>query len=135
MTDRSYEPLPPDVVDELSSALVDDEFDAAARDLGFDPAEARARLDATPGAAERLRALERARDALADAPELDTLRAGRMVRRAVDEAARPAPLRSRQRTRWVVVSSVVAVAAAIVVALVFVGGSWSSSSKNSSASK
>ena len=41
-------PLPPEQVDELLSAELDGEFDAAATDLGFSPDDARARLDATP---------------------------------------------------------------------------------------
>ncbi len=58
------EPLEPDVVDELWSAELDGEFDAAAADLGLSADAARARLAATPGANARRQALELARDAL-----------------------------------------------------------------------
>src|SRR6185437_16241268 len=54
-------PLANDVVDELLSALADDEFDAAAADAGMSPDEARARLAATPGVAQRSQAIEAAR--------------------------------------------------------------------------
>ena len=58
------EPLEPDVVDELWSAELDGEFDAAAADLGLSADAARARLAATPGANARRQTLEQARDAL-----------------------------------------------------------------------
>ena len=60
-------PLDADTVDELLSAELDGEFDAAARDVGLSVTDARARLDATPGARERRSALAAARDALRDA--------------------------------------------------------------------
>ena len=59
------EPLEPDVVDELWSADLDGEFDAAAADLGLSPDSARARLAATPGATRGGRRSNRPRDALA----------------------------------------------------------------------
>ena len=59
-------PLTSDQVDELLSAELDDDFDAAARDLGLEPDDARVPLHATPGTdARRRRSLVAARDALA----------------------------------------------------------------------
>ena len=101
MTD-SPDPLAPDVVDELLSAELDGEFDAAAADHDLDPAAARARLEATPGIDERRTALAAARAALAVTPVADDVRRaharnrggdGRADRRAGVRAASDAGVR------------------------------------------
>jgi hypothetical protein len=108
------EPLAPDVVDELLSALVDGEFDAAAVDAGMTPDEARARLAATPGVAERTRALEAARAELANVPPLDAVTRRRLVHRAL-----PAEYHEdRNRVgRWLLGTAGAAAAIALVFAL------------------
>ena len=89
------EPLSPELVDELLSADLDGEFDAAARDHGYAPAIARELLDGIPGVAERRDALAAARDATAVTPlaaaDRDALVAG------ASRAARRR--RSRRRPR------------------------------------
>jgi hypothetical protein len=79
-------PLDPDRVDELLSADLDGAFDEAATDLGLDPATARRRLAATPGVAARRAALDSARAALGDVPDLDELTAARLRAAAVGSA-------------------------------------------------
>jgi hypothetical protein len=124
MTDPGTpEPLAPDVVDELLSARADGQFDAAARDLGFTPAEAQARLDATPGSAERARALDEARGLVADVAPLDEVTQWRMIG-AASEFAPLAELRRDSRRRRasrlaskVLAGAGIAAAAAAVVAL------------------
>jgi hypothetical protein len=118
MTDTpTPDPLPPDVVDELLSARADDAFDDAARDFGFTPDEARARLDATPGAAERARAIDAARAALATTPPLDDLRRRRLVANALTPEREPRAGRAR---RVLLTGAGVAAAIAALVALVSV---------------
>src|SRR5207244_5980554 len=81
-------PLTADQVDELLSADLDGEFDDAARDLGLDPADARARLaNEVRGVDDRRAALAAARDALAEAPAVDDLLAARVRAKAMKAAA------------------------------------------------
>lgn len=113
------EPLASDVVDELLSALLDDDFDAAAADAGMRPDEARARLAATPGVAERTRALEAARAELASPTPLDTFTRRRLVDRAL-----PVDFHDdRNRVgRWLLGAVGAAAAIAIVFALLALPG-------------
>jgi hypothetical protein len=79
-------PLTPEQVDELLSAELDGEFDAAAADIGFDSARARELLEASPNVAARRVALTRARDALVEVPEIDDLLGARLRAKAVEAA-------------------------------------------------
>jgi len=114
--------LAPETVDELLSAELDDDFDAAARDLGFEPEEARGALASVPGVDSRRAALGRARDALAVVPEIDELTAQRLrsnALRAGTQATRETR-RGRQAHRWqrvLAVTGAVAAAAAVVVGI------------------
>ncbi len=138
------DPLPPDIVDELISARIDGEFERAARELELDPLDASARLEATPGVAERTRALEAARDAIAASVDLDELSRRRLVEHALTEAAgakapefprRAAPAR-RDRRSWLVAGGAVAAAAAVIVGLVAIlhdGGSQNAKSSTAAA--
>ena len=100
-------PLAPELVDELLSAELDGEFDAAAVDLGMPPATARERLAATPGVEERRAALRAASAAVADTPALDELQDARSPRPR-STAFREhdvAPVRTRPSHRWLVYAS------------------------------
>jgi hypothetical protein len=112
-------PLPPDVVDELLSAALDGELDAAAAELGFTAAEAEARLAATPGTDERRAALAAARPALSVAPVPDDVRT-RMIATALD-AADDDELARRREQRGRRARIVVALSAAAAAVLVLVG--------------
>jgi hypothetical protein len=131
-------PLEPDQLDELLSAELDGEFDAAARDLGLRGDEAVARLQATPGVEDRRRALAAASGALGEVPEIDELLAARLRAKAVrslEEAdARRADDRARRRNRLLVSAGGVAAALLAIVALAAGLGTHSSSSSNSKAS-
>ena len=117
MTDA---PLSPEVVDELLSAELDGEFDAAARDLGLDPVAARAQLDARPGIAERRAALAQASGALAVPPLSDTVRE-HLVRVAIDAGPKDELAGRRNRRRQVfTVGGSIAAAVLVVVGAVAV---------------
>jgi hypothetical protein len=113
------EPLASDVVDELLSALLDDDFDAAAADAGMRPDEARARLAVTPGVAERTRALEAARAELAKPAPLDTFTRRRLVDRALPVEFHDERNRVGQ---WLLGAAGIAAAIAIVFALLVLPG-------------
>jgi hypothetical protein len=123
MTDTPMpDPLPNDVVDELLSALADDEFDAAASDLGMTPDEARARLAATTGVDDRRRALGAARAEVADVPPLDALTRRRLVDRSL-RADHHDDRNDRNRVgQWLLGAAGVAAAVAIVFALLALPG-------------
>jgi hypothetical protein len=111
-------PLPPDQVDELLSADLDGAFDAAAIDLGFTPAVARARLAATPDVDGRRAALTAARDRLAEPPAVDEVLAARLRANALDAArADRTADAERHRHRGRMLSLVGGIAAAIVAAI------------------
>jgi hypothetical protein len=138
MTD-SPSSLAPETVDELLSAELDDEFDAAARDLGFEPDAARAALASVPGVESRREALGRARDALAVLPEIDELTAQRLRSNALragtraDEETR----RGRRGRRWqrtAAVATAVAAAAAVVVGIAALSSRRSDTSKTAAQS-
>jgi hypothetical protein len=76
-------PLTPDDVDTLLSAELDGEFESAARDLALSAAEARDRLDATPGVDERRHAITRARDLIATPPPLSSTLEDRLIATAM----------------------------------------------------
>jgi hypothetical protein len=131
MTDpHAPEPLAPDVVDELLSALFDGELDAAAHAHGMTAEDARARLDATPGVEARRASLEAARDAIAAVPSLDELTQRRLVGGAAAELS--APARSRIAPRLLAAAGIAAAVAA-VVALVTVPN-WNGAGENASSS-
>jgi hypothetical protein len=114
MTDAT--PLPDEQLDELLSAELDGEFEAAARDLGFSPDEARARVDATPDAGARRDALAATRGVLAVPPLPDDVR-DRLVASAV-AAAMPDELaarRTRSRSRLVAYTGGAVAAALLLV--------------------
>jgi hypothetical protein len=134
MTDTPV-PLTDEQRDELLSADLDGEFDTAARDLGFEPDVARARLDATPGVAERRAALAGARDLLADVPTHDELALARMRTKATREAdAAHERDRTRRRSRWLTTVGSVAAAIVLVVGIGLALGKTGGSSSKSSAS-
>ena len=117
MTDAA--PFTPDQIDELLSARLDDEFDAAAADLGLTPDEARSRLDLTPGVGERATALVAARDALHEPAAIDELLAARLRAKAVRVAAETNDELTRRRARKsrTLLYAVSGIAAAVVGAL------------------
>jgi hypothetical protein len=128
--------LAPETVDELLSAELDDDFDAAARDLGFEPDAARTALASVPGVDSRREALGRARDALAVLPQLDELTAQRLrstALRASTQAAR-AGGHTRRWQRVLAVSGAVAAAAAVVVGIVAVSSHRNNPSKTAATS-
>jgi hypothetical protein len=115
-------PLSSEQVDDLLSAELDGEFDAAAADLGLDPAEARARLAASAGVDARREALAAAQEAVATPVEIDELLEARLRTKAVRAFTAERDATSRQvqrarRTRVLGAVAGVAAAAAGVVAL------------------
>jgi hypothetical protein len=127
-------PLPADVIDELLSAELDGELDAAARDHGMTLDEAHAALAATPGTDARRAALGHAQTVSAgDALALDAVTRERLVR-----AARPRDLMPSEPRGGMPWARVVSIAAAIVIVVGLVGltvsGLGSSSNKSSSKS-
>jgi hypothetical protein len=114
-------PLTAEQVDELLSAELDGEFDAAARDLGFDPADARDRLATdVPGLVARRAALEGARDALAELPAVDELVAARVRAKAVKAAAAEHEVGQASRSHRV--RRLTAIAGGLAAAIAVIGG-------------
>jgi hypothetical protein len=113
-------PLPPELLDELLSAQLDGDLDAAARDLGIDPATARSRIAATPGADDRRDALDAARAAVA-VPPLDADRRDALLRGASGTGAGDELATRRARHRWVLSPRLAAAAAAVVAVVGVVG--------------
>jgi hypothetical protein len=121
-------PLTAEQVDDLLSAELDGELAAAAHDLGLDIAEAQARLDVTPGVAERRAELAAASAAIADVPELDDVAEARLRSAAVVAAGDAArDLRTRRRRAWMSAVGAAAVVVA-VLGIAAVGNHNSSSS-------
>jgi hypothetical protein len=116
---NEHAPFEPDELDELLSAELDGELEAAARDFGLSLEDVTARLRATPGGDERRAALAAARDQLAHAPELDELLEARLrakaIRAADDEAAAGASERRERRRHVLQAVSGIAAAAVLVV--------------------
>ena|SRR5690349_16564543 len=129
-------PLSGDQVDELLSAELDGEFDAAAADAGLTPDDARRRLDATPGVEARRNALAAARDQLAAVPELDELMEARLrakaVKAAAEEHASIDTARSRRRYRALSAVAGIAAALALVAGVAVLMNKGGSSAKESS---
>ena len=134
-------PLEADQLDELLSAALDGEFDAAAREFGWTADEARARIRSTPGAETRRAALETARTLLSETPEMDELLASRLRAKAVRaaEAEQVAQAHERKRRRNRIALSTCGIAAAIAAVVAVAAGingfhpdSYSSSSKSAS---
>ena len=117
-------PLEPDELDELLSAELDRELEAAARDRGMTIDTAMARIRVTPGSDARRAALARARDLLSEVPEIDELVDTRLrakaVRAAASYRANRADERKHRRNRVLLGAS--GLAAAIVVALAIAAG-------------
>jgi len=129
MTDTPR-PIEPDAVDELLSADLDGELDAAARDLGYEPDDVHAAIAADPELRARRDALERARAELARVPTLDDVSAARLRATALAGAKPSSP----RRGRLLAVSSGLAAAVAIVVAVVAVTHSTHESVKTAAGS-
>ena len=132
-------PLEPEQLDDLLSAELDGEFDAAARELGLSVPDAEARIRATAGADERRVALARARDLLGVAPAIDELLAARLRAKAVraaevEHAAHTADRRRRNRILLSAGGIAAAVAAIVAVANGMSGYQPDSSSSAKSAS-
>jgi hypothetical protein len=124
-------PLPPDVVDELLSAELDGELDAAARDHDLTVDEAHAALAGTPGIDARRAALARARAVSAgDAVALDALTRERLVRGAHPRDVLPA--RAPRSGAW---PRVLAVAASIVVVAAVAALAFQTKGSDNKASK
>ncbi len=122
------DPLTPDAVDELLSAEIDGEFDAAALDLGYEPAHARELLEGVPGVSERRAALTRA----AGATQVPPLPEG--AREALLARVRTATAGNRSRRA----RNVLGIAAAVLVvvglgAVIAVNASDDASDDNRSA--
>jgi len=111
-------PMAADQVLELLSAEIDGEFDAAATDLGLTPADARARLDATPGVTEQRAALTATRTALA-VPALDDATRERLVSTALQSPAASDELSTRRARRTM--GRVIGIAATIAAVVVGAG--------------
>lgn len=110
------EPLSPNAVDALLSAELDGELEAASAELGLGPAEALARLEATPGVAARRVAFTRARDLIAAPPALDPTVEALLVSKALaGNVADIAKRRDRRARRWQVLVATGSVAAAIAL--------------------
>jgi hypothetical protein len=135
MTDTPA-PLTPDQVDELLSAELDGELDAAADDLGLSSEQAQALLAAAPGVAVRREALQAARGALTAAPELDELADARMRSAALDafRTERGNLAKPRHTYRWLAYAAG-GVAAALIGVFVITASSHSSSPKESAAAR
>ena len=134
------QPLTADQVDELLSADLDGEFDDAARDLGLDPADARARLaNEVRGVDDRRAALAAARDALAEAPAVDDLLAARVRAKAMKAAASAhgdqQADRARRSRRLYAVAASLAAAIAIVAGIALTLRDSNTSRKSSTAAK
>jgi hypothetical protein len=110
-------PLTPDAVDELLSAELDGDLDAAARALGLSTSEALAQLAATPGIDARRRALTRARDLIAARAPLELPIEDRLIRTAMaqDDLSLVRARRDRRDRQWRVLVAVGSVAAAVAV--------------------
>jgi len=135
MTDTPA-PLTPDQVDELLSAELDGELDAAADDLGLSSEQAHALLAAAPGIEGRREALQAARDALTAAPELDELADARLRNAALDafRTERGNLAKPRHTYRWLAYAAG-GVAAALIGMFVITASSHSSSPKESAAAR
>jgi hypothetical protein len=129
---NTFAPLPPEQLDELLSADLDGEFDAAARDFGMEPAEARERIAITPGAKERELSLAVARAAVAEVSPLDDATAARLRANAAaalndaHEVDAVDELAARRRKRYRVLASAGAIAAAVALVLGIVANTNSS---------
>lgn len=111
-------PFQPNELDELLSAELDGEIDAAARDLGLSADQVAARLRATPGVADRRSTLAAARELLSEPPEIEELLAARLrakaVRAADDEnATRVGGRRDRRRRTLLTAVGIAAAIAAV----------------------
>jgi hypothetical protein len=128
-------PLTPEQIDLLLSADLDGEFDAAAEDLGLDPAAARALLESVPTVAARRDQMALARDRLAEPVEMDELLAARLRSKALKagaDAAEEGRLEHRRRrTRLYGMVGGIAAALVLVVAL---GASLNTGSKSDDSS-
>ena len=131
-------PFQPDELDELLSAELDGEVDAAARDLGLSADQVAARLRATPRAADRRTTLAAARDLLSEPPEIEELLAARLrakaVRAAADENATRVGDRKDRRRRMLLTAGGIA-AAIVAIFGVAAGLNASRSGTNSADSK
>jgi hypothetical protein len=107
------EPLTPEVVDELLSAELDGDFDAAARDHGYAPAIARELLAGEPNTDERRATLAAARDAMAVEP-LPPAERARLLAAASAAGVPDATAAGRARNhRYGRVAAIAAIAAAL----------------------
>jgi hypothetical protein len=125
------EPLDTDAVDLLLSAELDGDLDGAARDLGIDPADARARLAATPGTDARRDALVAAQAASRALPALVPASRAALLASVHEERAPGtddlAPRRAARATppwtRRFALAGAAAAAVLLVVAVVAIAGS------------
>ncbi len=128
------DPLPPDVVDELLSADLDGEFDAAALDHGLSPQAARAALDALPTTTARRDELARAQQVSAGEPvSLGELDRERLVR-AATRTDEHIPRRTARAPRWrgaLVGAAVLAAVAAVAGGVALTNRGSTSTSKSS----
>jgi hypothetical protein len=114
------EPLTPEVVDELLSADLDGDFDAAAREHGYAPAIARELLAADPAVVGRRAVLAATRDAMSVAPLAPDERS-RLLAGATESAPDDALMARRRRRNPTRVVAALAAIAAVVALVVGVG--------------
>src|SRR5437763_2938802 len=131
-------PLPLDAVDDLLSAELDGDFDAAAANLGLAADVARARLSATPHVDDRRASITRARDALGVIDPVDDVLQERLVAKALrtyDDRLAIRRMDRTRRSRQLMSAAAIAAAVLIVVGVIAaVHGNTTGSSKASSAS-
>jgi hypothetical protein len=111
-------PFQPNELDELLSAELDGEIDAAGRDLGLSADQVAARLRATPGVADRRSTLAAARELLSEPPEIEELLAARLRAKAVravddENATRVGGRRDRRRRMLLTAVGIAAAIAAV----------------------
>ena len=131
-------PLPAETVDQLLSAELDGDFDAAATDLGLEPDVARARLAATPGVEHRRTSMTAARDELSGVDTVDELLQSRLVAKALraydDQLAIRRVDRSRRSHQLISAAAIAAAVLVVVGVIAALRGTNTTSSKASSAS-
>ncbi len=132
-----HSPLDPDQLDELLSAELDGELDAAAQDLGLSLDEVSTRLRATPGISERRRTLAAARELLGQPHEIDELTTARLRATALAAVQTDAIDTSTGRANGarrgrVFLGAGVAAASVLALVLVAAGLGGQSSEKSSS---
>ncbi len=122
--------LDPELIDELCSADLDGELDAACADHGIGVADARVAIEAHSARRGELAGAGARVAALTADDELDELERRRMSRAATSRATRRASVRDRRARVLTAVASIAATAAAVTAVVVLTRGGGNSSSKS-----